>query len=230
MNESTKPRVLIVYHTFSQQTGRVAEVMEQAFTERNCGVTKAMIEFPDPRWKKKLFSGVPMSWPALRIPTILVAQRRRKTGEIRIPEQAQDGDYDLIVIGSPTWWLTTNMPIRSYLKSPAARKVLDGKPFAAFSVSRRYWKGNMHDVRKLGEEDGGRWVDLTYFLSAGNQVTSMLSWLAYMKHGEPRERVLGVKMPPPNLKPDFEQQARSFVEKIADRALAAPPVSASRAG
>ena len=37
----------------------------------------------------------------------------------------------------------------------------------------------------------------------------MLSWLGYMKHGEPQERVMGLKMPPPNLKPDFEEQARA---------------------
>ena len=101
------------------------------------------------------------------------------------------------------------MPIRSYLKSPAAKSVLDGKPFAAFSVSRRYWKGNMKDVRKLGEANGGRWLGETHFLAAGGQVKSMLSWLGYMKHGEPQERVFGMKMPPPNLKPEFEQQARS---------------------
>ena len=121
------------------------------------------------------------------------------------------------MIGSPTWWLTTNMPIRSYLKSSAAGSVLDGTPFAAFSVSRRYWKGNMKDVRKLGEECGGTWVDETHFTSAGGQVTSMLSWLAYMKRGVPRERILGVRMPAPNLKPDFGRQARSFIERIADR-------------
>ena len=43
----------------------------------------------------------------------------------------------------------------------------------------------------------------------------MLSWLAYMKRGQPRERILGVKMPQPNLKPDFEQQARSFIDRVA---------------
>jgi menaquinone-dependent protoporphyrinogen IX oxidase len=219
MSEPTKPRVLIVYYTFSQQTGRVAEVMAQAFTARGCEVTKALIEFTEPRWQK-LFAKVPMARPVLEIPTIMPSQRRKKTGEIRIPQEAQEGDYDLVVIGSPTWWLTTNMPIRSYLKSPAARKVLDGKAFAAYSVSRKYWKGNMDDVRKLGEENGGRWVDRTYFVAVGNQVTTMLSWLAYMKRGEPKARLLGVKLPPPNLKPDFEQQAQGFVDKLADRVLA----------
>ena len=152
----TKPTALVVYFTFSQQTGRVAEVMEEALSEKGYDVTRSAIEFTDPHWTEGSSRGVPMRLPALQIPRILVAQRMRKTGEIRIPEEAQGGDYDLVVIGSPTWWLTTNMPIRSYLKSPAAKTVLDGKPFAAFSVSRRYWKGNMQDVRKLGEGNGGQ--------------------------------------------------------------------------
>ena len=214
MTADTKSTALVVYFTFSQQTGRVAEVMEEALTEEGYDVTRSAIEFSDPHWTKVL-SGVPMSRPALQIPRLLVAQRMRKTGEIRIPEEAARADYDLVVIGSPTWWLTTNMPIRSYLKSSAAKTVLDGRPFAAFSVSRRYWKGNMKDVRKLGEGNGGRWLGETHLLAAGGQVKSMLSWLGYMKHGEPQERVFGMKMPPPNLKPDFEQQARSFIDRVA---------------
>ncbi len=63
--------------------------------------------------------------------------------------------------------------------------------------------------------NGGTWVDATHFVVAGNQVTSMLAWLAYMKHGEARERVLGLKMPPPNLKPDFELQAQRFINGVA---------------
>ena len=169
-----------------------------------------------------------MRRPALKIPRILVAQRMRRTGEIRIPEEATRGDYDLVVVGSPTWWLTTNMPIRSYLKSPEAKTVLDGKPFAAFSVSRRYWKGNMKDVRKLGEGNGGHWLGETHFLAAGGQVKSMLSWLGYMKHGEPQERIFGMKMPPPNLKPDFEQQARDFVDRVAIKTTEHPAVAAHR--
>ena len=220
-------KALIVYFTFSQQTGRVAEVMADALGAQGYQVTKSAIEFTDPHWTKVL-AGVPMRYPALQIPRIFLAQRMRKTGEIRVPEEAQARDYDLIVVGSPTWWLTTNMPVRSYLKSSAAESVLNGKPFAAFSVSRRYWKGNMKDVRKLGEGSGGRWLGETHFTSAGGQVRSMLSWLAYMKRGEPRERILGVKMPAPNLKPDFEQRARSFIDRVAartaERRVAAPSV------
>ncbi len=46
---------------------------------------------------------------------MMPAQLRGATGEISIPDEARDGDYDLVVIGSPTWWIKTSVPIRSYL-------------------------------------------------------------------------------------------------------------------
>ena len=221
MSTNGRQKVLLVYYTLSQQTGRVAAEIANALEERGCEVSKAPLEFKDPHWGRRFsHANVPMRRPALEIPTILVAQRRRRTGEIGIPAAAREGDYDLIVIGSPTWWLTTNMPVRSYLESPEAKRVMAGKPFAAFSVSRRYWKGNMKDVRKLGEANGGTWLGETHFVAAGGQVKSMLSWLGYMKSGQPQERVFGMKMPAPNLQPGFEEQGRSFINRVADRALA----------
>jgi hypothetical protein len=121
-----------------------------------------------------------------------------------------------VVIASPTWWFQTSMPIRSYLESPEARTALSGKPFACASVSRRYYSVNLRQQKKLAETNGGRFVDNTHFVASGGQVKSMLSWLAYMNHGEPQQRVMGLKMPAPNLKPDFEQQAEAFAEGVAD--------------
>jgi len=37
-----------------------------------------------------------------------------------------------------------------------------------------------------------------------------------------RKRVFGLKMPPPNLKPDFEEQARGFVNGVAEQAVGQP--------
>ena len=115
------------------------------------------------------------------------------------------------------------MPIRSYLESPEAQTVLGGgTPFACASVSRRYYSINLRQQRRLGEKNDGRWIDQTHFVVAGGQVKSMLSWLGYMKHGEPQERVAGLKMPPPNLKPDYDVQARAFVDRVADEVLGTP--------
>ena len=48
-----------------------------------------------------------------------------------------------MLLASPTWWFQTSMPIRSYLESPAAKAILDGKPFATASISRRYYSINL---------------------------------------------------------------------------------------
>ena len=218
---SEKPKALIVYYTLTKQAGRVADAMASALESRGCEVTKALIEFTDERWVPKL-SQFPMKRPFPQIVSILPAQLRHKTGEIRTPPEAQAGDYDLVLFASPTWWFQTSMPVRSYLSSPAAKAILDGKPFATASISRRYYSINLRQQRKLAEKNGGRFVDKTHFVVAGGQVKSMLSWLGYMKHGEAQERVFGLKMPPPNLKPDFEEQARSFVDGLADGVLRRP--------
>jgi flavodoxin len=226
VSEATKPRVLIVYHTVTKQSDRVATAIARELEARGCDVTTTMIEFTDGRWVQKL-SQFPMKRPMAQIASILPAQARHKTGEIRIPADAQAGDYDLVLIASPTWWFQTSMPIRSYLESPAARVILDGKPFATVSISRRYYGVNLGQQRKLGEKNGGRFTDKTHFVAAGGQVKSMLSWLGYMKHGEPQERVMGLKMPAPNLQPDFEEQAKTFADGLVDRVL--QPVAAGAA-
>ena len=102
---------------------------------------------------------------------MMPAQLRGATGEIRIPEEASEGEYDLICIGSPTWWLKTSVPIRSFLKSDSAAQVLGGTRFAAFVVCRRYWSVNLKAVRTLGVAQGGEWVNGTHFSFAGGQVT-----------------------------------------------------------
>ena len=53
MSIEAKPRALVVYYTFSQQTGRVADVMAEALAAQGYEVTKAAIEFTDPHWAKR---------------------------------------------------------------------------------------------------------------------------------------------------------------------------------
>ena len=229
MITETKPKVLVVYFTLTKGAGRVADAIGQALEARGCDVAKASIEYTDERWAPKL-KEFPMKRPFLNLASVLPAQARHKTGEITIPPEAQQGDYDLVLTISPTWWFQTSMPIRSYLESPAAEAVLNGKPFACVSVSRRYYGSNLRQQKKLGEKNGGRWIAKTHFVSAGGQVKSMLAWLGYMKHGEPQARVFGLKMYPPNLKADYEEQARTFVDGVCDEVYGQQPAETVTVG
>ena len=213
--DATKPQVLLVYYTYTQQSLRVVEAMADVLRERGCEVRQAGIEFTDERWAER-FSRFPLRHAYLDVLGMAPAQMRGATGEIRIPDEAREGDYDLICVGSPTWFFRPSVPIRSFLKSEAAGRLLDGKRFTAFVVCRRYWSINLRTVRKLGTRQGGEYVNGIHFSFAGGQVRSLLSLLSYFGKGENRGRYLGVKIPPSLLKPDYLEQARTFANELAD--------------
>lgn len=212
-------KVLFVYYSFTEQTRRVADTMAAALRARGDDVTAAALEFTDPHYGQK-FAKRPMDRPIAKLVSMLPAQIRKRTGRIAIPPEAQVSGYDLVIIGSPTWWITTCMPVRSYLHDPAAKRALDGTAFAAYSTSRRYYRYNLRTIEKAGVANGGTFLDATHFVADGNQVMSMWSWLAFMRHDSARDRSFGVKMPRPNLKVDFEGQAVAFIERVAGLASA----------
>jgi len=227
MDATGRPRVLFVYYTYTQQSLRVVEAMADVLRERGWEVRQAGIEFTDRRWAER-FSRFPLRHAYLDVLGMAPAQLRGATGEIGIPDDARGGDYDLVCVGSPTWFFRPSVPIRSYLKSEAAGRILDGKRFTAFVVCRRYWSVNLRAVRKLGTRQGGEYVDGVRFTFEGGQVRSLLSLLSYFGKGENRERYLGVKIPPSMLKPDFVEQARTFANELADGLGSAQPATGTQ--
>src|ERR1700757_1993406 len=212
------PRILLLYYSYTGQAQKVLEAAGEVFRGRGCDVQTAEIKFTDKRYAEK-FSRFPMRrvWPDML--RVLGAQKRNETGEIQNPDTVRDGDYDLILIGSPTWWDNVSMPLRSFLKSDEARKVLSGKPFAVFVVCRQFWRENLQAVRELAEEQGGRYVDEIHFTYPGDNLRSMLSLTSYLGSGEYRQKYLGLRIPPTNVQPEQLEQTRTFAARLADGLL-----------
>jgi menaquinone-dependent protoporphyrinogen IX oxidase len=219
MDPAGKPSVLFVYYTYTQQTLKVAEAMADVLRGRGCDVHLAAIEFTDPRYEKR-FKKFPMPRPFLEVVAMIPAELRRRPAKIGIPAVVTERDYDLVCIGSPTWWLTTDVPIRSFLESDTASRVLNGKPFAAAVPCRRYWRHNLKTVRRLGTKRGGVYTDGIHFRYQGGQVRSLLSLISYLGSGEYRERYLGFKIPPTNIQDYHLEAARTFADGLASRILA----------
>src|SRR3954447_16958047 len=207
------PRVLIVYYSYTRQTQRVADAMADVFADEGCEVQQAAIALTDQRYASR-FDRFPL--PFRKLVGMLPAQARHAVGDIEVPRVVSKGEYDLVCIGSPTWWLTACLPIRSFLASPEAGPLLAGRRFTAFVVCRRYWRGSMRTVRKLGSSHGGSYVDGVHFTFAGGQVRSLVALVSYLRTGRTRERLLGVKIPPTNLAPEQILAARVFAQGLAD--------------
>jgi hypothetical protein len=147
---------------------------------------------------------------------MIPAELRHKPVRINIPAAVTEQEYDFVCIGAPTWWLSTDVPIRSFLESDEAGRVLNGKPFAAAVCCRRYWKHNLKTVKKLGTKRGGAFANGIHFRYQGSQIRSLFSLLSYLGTGEYRDRYLGLKIPPTNLQEYHLEEARTFGQGLAD--------------
>jgi flavodoxin len=221
MDSATKPSVLFVYFTYTNQTRKVMDAMAEVLRGRGCDVELAAIGFTDPRCAGR-FKEFPMPHPFRELVTMIPAEApRRRPAEIDIPDAVTAREHDLVAIGSPTWWLSTDVPVRSFLESGTASRVLKGKPFTTAVCCRRYWKHNLKTVRRLGTKRGGVFADGIHFRYQGGQVRSLLSLLSYLGSGEYREKYLGIKIPPTNLQDHHLQEARKFADGLANRVASA---------
>ena len=218
MDSAAKPSVLMVYFSYTHQTEKVMEEMAEVLRGQGISITLAPIAFTDPRYEKR-FQRFPMPKPFLEVIAMIPAELRRRRAEIGIPNVVAQGDYDFVVVGAPTWWLSTDIPMRSFLESETAAKVLEGKPFTGVVCCRRYWKHNLKTVRRLGTRRGGVFVEGIHFRYQGGQVRSLFSLLSFLGSGEYKERYHGVKIPPTNLQDYHLEQARTFAGAVGDRLL-----------
>ena len=146
---------------------------------------------------------------------MIPVELRDRPVQIVIPDEMTGRDYDLVVIGVPTWWLSTDAPMRTFLDSDEAGQALRGKPFATVVCCRRYWKHNSKTLKRKGLASGGIFWDGIHFRYQGGQVPSLLSLLSYLSTGDYRHRYLGVKIPPTNIQEYQLKEARAFGDGLA---------------
>jgi hypothetical protein len=171
------PRVLIVYYSFTHQTERAADCLQQVFVEAGWHARTMRLNFAGgapqfplrPLWKE-----------AIRLSLPSVAERPTA---VRLDESVLDEDWDLIVIGSPTWLASPAQPISAFLQTPAAVHLLSGRPFGVFVVCRGFWRRNRARVRRLGQRAGGRFVPGAGFGFDGNYLQTNHSFFAYHRSG-----------------------------------------------
>jgi menaquinone-dependent protoporphyrinogen IX oxidase len=216
VSTTDRPSVLFAYFTYTNQTKKVLDVMAEVLRGHDCDVTFARIELTDPRYEKR-FESFPLKKPYREMFGMIPAELRDKPVKIEIPPAVTEREYDLVVIGAPTWWLSTDVAMRTFMESDTARQLLNGKPFATVICCRRYWKHNFKTLKRKGKDRGGVFADGIHFAYQGGQVHSLLSLLSFLGKGEQREKYLGVKIPPTNIQEYHLDQAREFGSTLVAR-------------
>ena len=79
-----------------------------------------------------------------------------------------------------------------------------------------YAGGGELTLGELGTRQGGSYVDGVHFKFAGGQVRSLIALVSYLRTGQMRAHLLGVKIPPTNLQPEHMAAARLFARGLTD--------------
>jgi len=213
-----KRRVLLLYYSFTNQTRRVADEIEAGFVAAGWDVARCEIELVDPRYVMDF----PLQPFWQRLFRWIPPQITRRTGAIDFPRETLDRPYDLVCVGSPTWWLHPALPIVSFLRTDAARELLEGRPVAVFAVCRAFWWNNVRQVRRLAVRCGARYLGGAGFGFRGNQLQTFATFVNYLQTGRDRDRYWRLKIHPYGIPAEGLQRAREFATHLAQRIDAAP--------
>ncbi len=66
-----------------------------------------------------------------------------------------DGDFDLIILGYPIWFLSPPIPLTTFLKSSEAKRVMAGKPVITVIGARNMWVMAQEEIKKMIVDIGG---------------------------------------------------------------------------
>lgn len=174
-------RGLLLHYSFTGQTTRAMEIAEKTLSELGWETRSCQLDFAD----DALTFPLEPFWPTF---TDLCARAANEEAVKVVVKGHRDEDllrtdWDLILIGSPTWARKPALPVVGFLRSPLASDLLRGRPFAAFAVCRGLWRGNVSTIRNFGESQGGEWLGGAGLAFEGSTVQS---FYAFFSHHLPR--------------------------------------------
>ena len=127
---------------------------------------------------------------------------------------------DRVVVGAPTWWARTCLPMQSLLRSRKMQDYLNGKPVGVFAGCRGAYKNNLAEMVEAVEAAGGSVVAREKFTFTGGLVGTFLTFFALLRFGTPQQRWLGMRLPPYGFSDATLERARQFADTVVNAAAA----------
>jgi len=102
-----------------------------------------------------------------------------------------DKNYDLIFIAYQPWFLSVCRPISSFLQTPEAKELLNGKPVITLINCRNMWLGAQEKMKKYLLEANAKLVGNMVFPDHSSNLTSLVTVLAFELKGV-KENFMGI--------------------------------------
>lgn len=131
------------------------------------------------------------------------------------PQEVFQKEYDLIVLGWQTWYLSPSIPVNSFLKSEEAKRLLQGKSIVTVSASRNMWILAQEKVKKLLHGAGANLVGNIALVDRNLNHISVITIVHWMMSGK-KTKYLGV-FPKPGVREEDIKAVSRFGECIKTR-------------
>lgn len=102
----------------------------------------------------------------------------------------QNINYDLIFIAYQPWFLSICRPVNSFLLSPEAKKLLNGKPVVTIINCRNMWLGAQEKMKLHLKNLNANLVGNITFVDRSSNLTSLVTVLAFELSGV-KEKYMG---------------------------------------
>jgi hypothetical protein len=168
-------RVLALYFT---QTGQLRDIVQATLaplqTRPDFEVTVAALE-PAQRY--------PFPWPFFRFFNTFPETVYEDVPVVEPKGVDLDKPYDLVILAYQVWFLSPSLPTTSFLKSEAAKKLLEGRPVITLIGCRNMWLMAQERVKERLEELGARLIDNVVLTDTSHSAFTFISTPLWMLTG-----------------------------------------------
>ncbi len=124
-----------------------------------------------------------------------------------------DAEFDLIILGYQAWFLSPCPPIISFLKSEAARKIINGKPVMTLIGCRNMWLMAQESIKERVDDLGGHLIDNVVLVDEAHAAYTFYSTPIWMLTGNKGPYFNG-KIPKAGLTDEQIENASRFGDAI----------------
>jgi len=123
-------------------------------------------------------------------------------------------NYDLIILGYPIWFLSSPIPLTSFLKSKEAKTVMQGKPVITVIGARNMWVMAQEDIKQMIIDNGGLLKGNIALHDRHNNLSSVVTIIYWMTTGK-KQQYLGL-FPKPGISDADIINVKRFAPVISD--------------
>ena len=198
-------KVLVIYFT---QTGQLKQIVDEIITPLGNDFQLFFEEL-------KPVAPYPFPWNGMPFFQVFPESVKEIPCELEPLKNDVDADYDLVILAYQVWYLSPSIPMTSFLKSEAARKVLKGKQVITVLGVRNMWIMAQQRVKAMISAAGGNLVGNIVLADPAGNLTSVITIVRWMMKGEKEPfRWLGIDFPAAGVPEEEKRRGGEFGEII----------------